>query len=230
MVTSVPTGSAQQNSLEVNNPSLTTNTIPTWQPLSIEEITGMSTLTPDFTIEPTSTITPIPISPTVTFTKTAVPTHTVSQSPTASVTSTRKPGITATIKPTKPATQVTPSKVPSTATSESILPVTQKTGETSGSSACFGSACQKTPPVSSGSEPQNVITNLPKLINGLDLSAFQLILIITVLFVIIIILVILLIIRKINDNPSVKVRPLIIPKENQSSADPLNLNKSERRR
>ncbi|MHC1770491.1 MAG: VWA domain-containing protein [Flexilinea sp.] len=230
MVTSVPTGSAQQNSLEDNNPSLITNTIPTWQPLSIEEITGMSTLTPDFTNEPTSTITFIPLSPTVTFTKTAVPAHTVSQSPTASVTSTRKPVITATIKPTKPATQVTPSKAPSTATSESILPVTQKTGETSGSSACFGSACQKTPPVSSGSEPQNVIVNLQKLINGLDLSAFQLILIITVLFVIIIILVILLIIRKNNDNPSAKVRPLIIPKENQSSADPLNLNKSERRR
>ena len=213
MVTSVPTGSTQQNSLEVNNPSLTTNTIPTWQPLSIEEITGMSTLTPDFTIEPISTITFIPLSPTVHFHENSRYQHIPYLNPQLRLLhQQKKPVITATIKPTKPATQVTPSKAPSTATSESILPVTQKTGETSGSSACFGSACQKTPPVSSGSEPQNVIVNLQKLINGLDLSAFQLILIITVLFVIIIILVILLIVRKINDNPSAKVRPLIIPK------------------
>lgn len=230
MVTSMPTGSAQQSSSIIYSPSLTTNTIPTWQSLSIEQITGLSTLTPTYPIEPAATITSTLPSPTVRFTKTPVPTHTASRSPTVYLTSTGKAEIPAATKPAKPAAQITSSKIPSTPTSESIPTVTQKVRETSGSSECFGSACQKTPPVSSGSESKNVIVDLPKLINELNLSPFHLILIITVLFVIIIILIILLVIRKKNNDPSGKARPLIIPKENQSSDDPLNLNKSERRR
>ena len=118
--TNIPGNSSGKSSIIITELSIKTDVTPTYQSLINEEKTSTSTPHPTLAIEPTSTVTRVPVNPTSTLTKPPLPTFTRIPSSTAVVTPTPKSTETNTAVPIVSVIKKTPSKDASTSTTIDI--------------------------------------------------------------------------------------------------------------